>query len=605
MEKVSGKRDHKHFIEREEIMEMKKMRTIVIVTMLLCFGMVTALVIPSSAMAKESTVKIGLVMEPQTLNPLSAESEQNWHIIKMIYCGGYIDPRGLYAYTPKSLEWIPYMAESMPQWLDDKTVVVKLKKGIKWHDGSEFTAEDVKFTLDFFGEFEAANYYNTIDMLEKVEVVDPYTIKFHVKEKTTLLYYRTFMTLILQKAKWSKIVTEARKNEAPQKYIFNYVIKNPVGTGPFKFVEEKQGQYILLEKNDDWFLKGQTISTGDGGSVTYGPFVDRILFKFYGNLSSAVLALKGGEIDTIWHGLDAAFIPELKKVKHLTVSTKPYYHDVKFAGFNLREKPLSDKMFRKALAYAIDKDFLIKRLLQGYGTASDAIENPGLEFWYNGNVENYFRGKSEASRYSKAISILKEAGYTWDKEPKIEGSRVIPGVGIKMSDGKKVRTIEIITRTQATNPQEAQSAILISQWWKKLGVDTKTNLVAFPTLINNVWWENKFDVIVFGNIIEPYPVHLQYYFDVKEIYQYGWNVMAYKEDRYQKAMYDWLKVFDWDEARKGAFRLQEILADDLPHIPLFVLKNIHAYNHTRFKGWIEQYNGVVNKDSLSCIRPVK
>jgi peptide/nickel transport system substrate-binding protein len=105
------------------------------------------------------------------------------------------------------------MAASMPQWIDDKTVVVKLKKGIKWHDGSEFTAEDVKFTLDFFGEFEAANYYNTIDMLEDVEVVDPYTLKFHLKEKTTILYYRTFMTLILQKAKWSKIVAEARKNK--------------------------------------------------------------------------------------------------------------------------------------------------------------------------------------------------------------------------------------------------------------------------------------------------------------------------------------------------------------------------------------------------------
>lgn len=586
-------------------METKKMRTIVVVTMLLCFGMVTALVIPSSAMAKESTVKIGLVMEPQTLNPLSAESEQNWHIIEMIYCGGYMAPRGLYAYAPKSLEWIPYMAASMPQWIDDKTVVVKLKQGIKWHDGTKFTAEDVKFTLDFFGEFEAANYYNTIDMLEDVEVVDPYTLKFHLKEKTTILYYRTFMTLILQKAKWSKIVAEARKNEAPQKYIFNYVIKNPMGTGPFKFVEEKQGQYILLEKNKDWFLKGQTVSTGDGGSVTYGPFVDRILFRYYGNMSSAVLALKGGEIDTIWKELDPPFVPELKKAKNLTVSTKPYYHDVKFVGLNLREKPLSDKMFRKALAYTIDKEFLVKRLLQGYGIAVDAIEQPELKFWYNPDVESYGTGKPEAFRYSKAISILKKAGYTWDKEPKIEGSKVIPGVGIKMPGGGKVKSIEIITLTQATHPAEAQTAILIAQWWKKLGIDARSNLVAFPTLINNVWWENKFDAIIFGNIVEPFPVHLQYYFDVKEIYQYGWNMMAYKGEQYQKTLNEWLKVFDRDEARKGAFRLQEILADDLPHIPLFVLKNIQAYNHTRFKGWIEQYNGVINKESLCSIKPVK
>ncbi|MEA3547018.1 MAG: ABC transporter substrate-binding protein [Thermodesulfobacteriota bacterium] len=586
-------------------METKKMKTIVTVTMLLCFGIVGGLLMPSSAMAKEITVKIGLVMEPQTLNPLSAETEQNWHIIEMIYCGGYMAPRGLYAYAPKSLEWIPYMAASMPQWIDDKTVVVKLKKGIKWHDGSKFTAEDVKFTLDFFGEFEAANYYNTIDMLEKVEVVDPYTLKFHLKEKTTILYYRTFMTLILQKAKWSKIVAEARKNESPQKYIFNYVVKNPVGTGPFKFAEEKQGQYILLEKNNDWFFKGQAVSTGDGGSVTYGPFVDRILFKYYGNLSSAVLALKGGEIDTIWSGLDAAFVPELKKVKQLTVSTEPYNHDVKFVGFNLREKPLNDKALRKALAYVIDKEFLVKRVLQNHGAMANAIENPGLEFWYNGNVEGYGTGKPEAFRYSKAISILKKAGYTWEKEPKIEGSQVIPGVGLKMYGGEKIKSIEIISNTQATHPVEAQSNILIAQWWKKLGIDAKTNLVAFPTLINNVWWENKFDAIVFGNIVEPYPVHLQYYFDVKEIYQYGWNMMAYKGEQYQEAMYAWLKVFDWDEARKGAFRLQEILADDLPHIPLFSRKEIHAYNHTHFTGWIEQYNGVVNKDSLSCIRPVK
>jgi hypothetical protein len=89
-------------LKKEAIMETKKMRTIVVVTMLLCFGMVTALVIPSSAMAKESTVKIGLVMEPQTLNPLSAESEQNWHIIEMIYCGGYMAPRGGFMHMPLS-----------------------------------------------------------------------------------------------------------------------------------------------------------------------------------------------------------------------------------------------------------------------------------------------------------------------------------------------------------------------------------------------------------------------------------------------------------------------------------------------------------------------
>ncbi|MCK4636376.1 MAG: ABC transporter substrate-binding protein [Methanomicrobia archaeon] len=555
---------------------------------------------------EENVLKIGGSLEPKTLNPLAAESSENWYVLRMIYNGGLLEQRGLYMFSPVSLEMIPYLADGMPEYDDaTNTAIVKLKKGVKWHDGVEFTAEDVKFTLDLFAEFNVANYLVTIFDVEKIEVVDPHTLKFYLTTKSAYFYYKTLMTLILPKHQWESVVEEARKSDAPERYVFDYQNENPVGLGPYKLAEYKRGSYVLLEKDPNWFFKDYEVSMGNGKTLKYDLKADKILMNFYASQSAAVLALQKGEIDVTTMEIRAGFIEDIEADPDLTVSTENSRAFTRFIGFNFRREPYSDSAFRAALHYIIDKDYIENVILEGYGSSADSMVSRELTNWYNPNLPKYGIGLTEAERMTQAMELLKNAGYSWEKEPVIENGTVVAGEGLILPSGEKMGRMEFLTYSPEVGPHEFQTGSAIMGWWKKLGIDVYQNPVEFGAMLNKVYWDNDFDAVLFEMQNELYPLQLHYYYDIDEIYQYGWNMMAYVNEEYERLADEWIGMIDDPGAAKTrAFELQAIIAQDNPTIPLYDEKIIQVMNTSRWTGWIEQYDGPVNWHSLCSVDPV-
>jgi ABC-type transport system substrate-binding protein len=142
-------------------------------------------------------------------------------------------------------------------------------------------------------------------------------------------------------------------------------------------------------------------------------------------------------------------------------------------------------------------------------------------------------------------------------------------------------------------------------WWKKIGIDVYQNPVEFGAMLTKVYWDNDFDAVLFAMLNEVYPLQLHYYYDIDEIYQYGWNMMAYTNEEYEKLADEWIGMTDnLGAAKARAFELQAIIAHDNPTIPIYDEKSIQAMNTSKWTGWVEQYDGPVNWHSLCSVDPV-
>ena len=359
-------------------------------------------------------LKIGVLKEPDILNPLGTGFTETWSIINKIYCGGmWNQPTGLYRTAPASGKYIPFLADGDLQYDDAaNTAIVKLKKGITWHDGTELTAEDIKFTVDLMKEFKVPNYKDSVDIIAKIEAPDKYTLKYHLTKKNANFFNKTMKMIILQKRKWSPIAQDAKTKEDPTKYLTQYQIKKPMGAGPFKFVEWKKGSYILLEKNPDWFFTNYSLPMGQG-TLKYDLKVDKILFKFYASSELRMLALKKGDIDI--GGISIADKDDFQANKKMTIIE--WGNDwTDFLGFNCSKAPFNDPAFRKAVHYLIDKEFFVKKLQQGYAVPQYTVV-PGVnKFWSDPNCPAYGAGMSLEKRINTAVQILKKAGYSWQSE---------------------------------------------------------------------------------------------------------------------------------------------------------------------------------------------
>jgi len=324
-------------------------------------------------------LKIGLPEEPKSLNLWLGTDSNSRKILSLIY-------QSLYTRDPKTLEMIPWLAKDMPVFDKEKlTYTVKLRQA-KWSDGSEFTSEDVLFTKKFFFDFKIPRYYSKWKTIKKIEAIDKHTIVFHLKAPSAIFLSRVLTAPMVSKKEWGQIAVEAMNAEKPLKFLQDHSIENPLGTGPFTLFEYKKGAFLHMKKNPPFFGTGETIA-----NQLLGPYVDSILFKIYGTSDVAILALKKGDIDMYWWDIQPGYLEDLKKDPNIEVflnkKSALYY-----MGFNVRKPPFNNKALRQSIATIIDKDFILTRILQNYGTPMYSIVPSGNVFWHNPNVRRYGEG---------------------------------------------------------------------------------------------------------------------------------------------------------------------------------------------------------------------
>lgn len=547
----------------------------------------------SSCQKKEEIklLKIGLPEEPKSLNLWLGTDSNSRKLLSLIY-------QPLYSRDPKTLEMIPWLAKEEPVFDKDKlTYTVKLRQA-KWSDGSDFTSEDVLFTKKFFFDFKIPRYYSKWKIIKKLEAIDKHTIVFHLDKPSAIFLSRVLTAPMISKKEWEQIAVKAMEAEKPLKFLQDHSIKEPLGTGPFTLFEYKKGAYLHMKKNPHFFGTGKIIA-----DHLLGPYVDSILFKIYGTSDVAILALKKGDIDMYWWDIQPGYLEDLKKDPNIEVFLNKR-SALYYMGFNVRKPPFDDKSLRQSIATIIDKDFILTRILQNYGTPMYSIVPSGNVFWHNPNVRRWGEGLTPEDHIKEAYKILKDAGYTWETEPVDANGDIIEGKGLKLPSGKVMDKFVILTPPADYDPKRAFAGVMIQEWLRKIGMPVSARPMSFNSLLETVKGKREFDAFILGyGKLNLDPDYLRPFFHSGNNKPRGWNMSGYTNPVYDKLANEQKGIVESKERKKVIWEMQQILMEDVPYIPLYNPHILEAVSTKNFKGWIEKVNGIGSIWSLCVIKP--
>jgi len=320
---------------------------------------------------KNKDLTVAVASNPSTLDPHDTQDAVAYGIQNPMY-------EGLIAFDQDN-KLVPVLAESLPELSKDAlSLTFKLKQGIKFQDGTDFNADAVKANIDRLknpnNKLKRASLFVAVD---HVEVIDPYTVKI-VLSKPFAAIVQTFAHPAAAMIS-PKVIAEVGGD----------ISRHPAGTGPYEFVEWKDGQYIAMKKFDGYWNKDNM------------PALNKITFKFVTEAGSRVAMLKTGEAQYVYP-LPPEQVENIKTDKNLTVEESSSVGE-RFIAFNMTKKPFTDKKVRQALNYAIDKDTLINVVLKGFGTPAESAIAP--------KVWGFQKQQMYPYDIEKAKQLLTEAGY--------------------------------------------------------------------------------------------------------------------------------------------------------------------------------------------------
>ncbi len=546
----------------------------------------------SSTVLAADMLKMGVLQEPKTLNIWRAGDRWSLKILGLIY-------QPLYVRDPKTLELVPWLAAALPEF-DEQNLCYTVKlRPARWSDGTELTSEDVAFTGSIIQEFKVPRYISKWKFIKKMEMPDKQTIKFYLESPQAIFVSRTLTTPIVQKKQWENIVKEFRGAEKPLRSLLRHKVKKPVGCGPFALKDWRSGAYIYLMKNKLFFGSGETIS-----GYLLGPHIDGIIFKVYGTSDAAILALKKGSIDMFWWGIQPGYMEDLKANPDMEIFTNEksalYYF-----GFNVRKAPFSDANLRRATATLVGEDFIIKRILQGYGIKMYSIVPPGNTFWYCPDVPKYGVGLTREERIKKAYKILSDAGYTWAVPPVDDSGNVANGEGIMLPDGKPMEKFTILTPPADYDPHRAMCGMMMQEWLRMMGIPAYSKPMAFGALIEQVKVRRDFDTFILGyGSLSLDPDYLRNFFISTNNKPRGWNMSGYSNPVFDKIANQSAETMNRDKRQKLIWEMQKIIMGDVPYIPLYNPKLIEAARKGKFTGWVQMLGGIGNLWSFCQLKPM-
>ncbi|MXP61793.1 ABC transporter substrate-binding protein [Roseomonas sp. M0104] len=255
--------------------------------------------------------------------------------------------QGLLRYGPK-LEPMPELAKSWEVSSDGLEYTFRLQENVKFHDGKPMTADDVVFSIMKFHMELSPRARGVFARIKEGVAVDPQTVKFTLSApfEPFLLMFDVTASAIVPK----HLFEGQDYRQAP-------AVQKPVGTGPFRFAEWQRGNFVRLERFDEYWKPNQ-------------PYLDAIIYRVIPDSQSRRLALETGQVIlTQANDIEPFDVPQLRALPNLEVQTKgwEYFGPLMWLELNHRVKPLDDVRVRKALAHAVNRDFIAQRLWFGIG----------------------------------------------------------------------------------------------------------------------------------------------------------------------------------------------------------------------------------------------
>ena len=490
----------------------------------------------TDAAGSGSRLVIGYDREPDTLNRFST------HILEDIET---CVVEGLVT-TNEKMEVVPLLAASIPT-LENGGVVLrtdggmdvtwKLRPEVRWHDGTPHTSADVKFTVEAINS-PAYNPESTdgFDRITSVDTPDPLTAVLHYKE-----IYAPYR-LQFVRGTLPKHVLDGRDIDTANDYN-----RAPLGTGPYKVAEWKSGEYIRLEAVPSyWRGTPATIPT--------------LLFKFVANTTTRINQLKSGEVDMVvmfpWDKhREVAAIPGVTVHR---IDGNGYEH----VTLNQRAFPaFADRRVRQALNHAVDRDLIVKAILEGLAPVTGGPVQP-VSWAHNPNIRRY------AFDPARAKALLDEAGW-----------KDTNGDGVRDKDGQKLSFTMI---TQAGFAVRENVAQVLQRQFKDVGIEAAVQLHD-GTSISKLWFEGKFHAMLHWWQLPADP-ELTLFFAKDRMPPAGRNINYVSDDQLTSLVYAADRTVDQAARAKILAEAQARIADLAIEIPLYGVTKLDAVP-ARLKGF--------------------
>ena len=449
-----------------------------------------------------------------------------------IYVTGFIfEP--LVTASPIDGQIVPALADSYEIAPDGKTYTFHLNKDATWHDGTDVTAEDIKFTFDVALDEKSPNPRRStiVQQLESYRVIDEDTFEMVSKEPfATFLYDVPWAILTMPKHIWDGVAPEAWPNDPGS------TGQDParvIGTGPFKFQEWRQGESVTLVRNDAYYDK-QAV-----------PVIDELVMRVLPDPATEVEALEAGETDIV-EVTPAPQVEEVQNTEGLKVEIYPGY-SFSYIGLNMDPEKTTlfqDQRVRAALFIGIDKEAIKDNIYLGLGEVARGTQ-PKLSFAYAPeSIEETYDYDPE-----RAKQLLADAGWV-----------DINGDGIVEKDGQDFR-FELLLPSGGGAVTDQLLAEL-QQRWREIGVEMTPNLMEWSAMQDVTDKTHDFQALLQGFGWDP-SANQGALFRC-DSYDGGFNNIKYCNEEFDKLDDQQLRELDREKRRELLIEQSQIVWNDLP-----------------------------------------
>lgn len=467
--------------------------------------------------------------EPVTFNPILQSDTNSAWVVQRVFTG--------LVEINEKLEVAPDIATKWTQSPDGLQWTFTLRGDVKFHDGKPLTAEDVAFTYNAIkdkgytgprsGEFAA---------LDRVEVVDPTTVKFILKQPFAPFLANLTYGILPRHIYGEKPVADMKENPANRK---------PVGTGPWKFGEWVPGQYLTLVRNDSFYGEG--------------PYIPEMVLKFVQDGNVATAKLEAGEFDI--GAIPPTSVKRFQEKLSGTFNFYPYQGlGFEYLAFNLTRPGLGDKAVRQAIAYALDRQKIVSDILEGQGVVLNAPVPPASWAY----TEAPLRFTYDPAR---ATRLLEEAGYAKGAD------------GIYAKDGQRL-SYKITTNTGS--PVRESECLFIQKALKEIGIELNIDLVELSVFQGKAMPTGNFDMVLNRlnlNSVDPDPYTYFHSSQGKKNAKgtfVGFNISQYTNPEIDRLLEEGRKITDQTQRKAIYAQYQQMIAEDIPWLVLFNYKSTYA-----------------------------
>jgi len=504
----------------------------------LCSLVLALLVVPGLAWAAPQ----GKIVIAQGVDPTTLDTQNQQETPASVVASHLFDTL---VERDQNLKIVPALAEELPKLVAPTTWEVKLRRGVKFHNGEEFNAESVKFSLERVKTgLRASSNFRPI---EKVDIVDPYTVRVQTSKP-----WPTFTTIMtFRQASMYPPKAYAGKDSA-------FISKNPIGTGPYKLVRWSKDEEIVLEANEQYWRGAPKIKT-----VVFRPIPDDAV---------RVAALQNGEVDVavnipphlanIIANHPKIFLSTAPSIRTLQLMFVTHEYDAQHKPVGPYKGVTADKRVRQAIAYALDVDEIIKGVLDGKAMRTATLLTP-LHFGYDPAL------KPIKQDLGKVKQLLTEAGFPGGLE-----------LTLNSPQGRYVRDKEV--------------AEAVTGQLNKAGIKTQLKTYEFVSYLNTLVYVHK-----------PGPVWLIGWgtptVDAETVYgplfRTGSNLGNYHNADFD-GMVDQAQTQMDEKQRLATYhRINKLWIDDMPAVPLY--QQLDLYGASKRLNWKARSDELIKAYDMS------